>query len=398
MHLVFVTSLVPDGEPTTGYEIANQSIIAALRRGGVKVTSLGFNWAGKPAAAGEDAIILGEVDVRSETAGASDKAGWVMKALVNSLTISSAKLRILPEQAIRSALVKAEPYDGYVINGVTMAGAFQSLFNDKPSIYVAHNVEHVSAEENAQTADGAVKRLFFRREARLLRELELALARRAACTMVLAEEDRLPLNVAGEGRSVVLPLVTRQLPPRNLPKRTIEHDAGLIGTWTWQPNRVGLEWFIREVVPHLPKDFTIGVAGHIPAGFGGLPQQVRALGRVPDAQEFVRSCAVIPLVSKAGTGVQLKTIETFELGLPCVATSHSLRGFSAVPDNCVRVEDPAAFAASLAGLAAKVRSGALPDGDGSAFHAGQIAGQDRAAALALRQLALQISSAKRKAA
>ena len=398
MHLVFVTSLVPGTEPTTGYEIANQSIVSALRRNGVMVTSLGFNWAAKPAAAGEDAVVLGEVDVRSETAGASDKAGWVMKALVNSLTISSAKLRILPEQAIRDALAKAEPYDGYVINGVTLAGAFQGLFNDKPSIYVAHNVEHVSAEENAQTADGAVKRLFFRREARLLRDLELSLARRAACTMVLADEDRLPLHVAGEGRSVVLPLVTRSMPPKGLPKRTVQYDAGLIGTWTWQPNRVGLEWFIREVVPHLPKDFSIAVAGHVPAGFGELPPQVKALGRVPDAQEFVRSCAVIPLVSKAGTGVQLKTIETFELGLPCVATGHSLRGFSAVPDNCLRVEGPVAFAASLAGLAQKVRSGALPDGDGSAFHAGQMSGQDKAVTLALRQLELQISSANRKAA
>ena len=158
MHLVFVTSLVPGTEPTSGYEIANQSIVNALRRNGVRVTSLGFNWAGKGATSTQDAIILGEVDVRSETAGAGGKAGWVAKAFASQMTISSAKLRIVSAADIRAALAGIEPFDGYVINGVTLAGAFPGLFSDKPSIYVAHNVEYKSAEENALSADTPLKR------------------------------------------------------------------------------------------------------------------------------------------------------------------------------------------------------------------------------------------------
>ncbi|TIP99080.1 MAG: glycosyltransferase, partial [Mesorhizobium sp.] len=74
---------------------------------------------------------------------------------------------------------------------------------------------------------------------------------------------------------------------------------------------------------------------------------VEFVGRVPDAQAFVRSAAVIPLISTSGSGVQLKTIETFELGLPSVATSHSLRGIDHRPDNCVVTDDPVAFAGAL---------------------------------------------------
>ena len=118
MHLVFVTSLVPVGEPRTGYEIANQSIVNALRRNGVKVTSLGFNWAGKGTASSENTVVLGEVDVRSETAGAGDKVNWVAKALASQLTISSAKLRIVSAADIRAALARIGPFDGYVINGL----------------------------------------------------------------------------------------------------------------------------------------------------------------------------------------------------------------------------------------------------------------------------------------
>ncbi len=41
-----VTSIVPDGKPATGYEIANKAIIDGLKRAGVKVTVIGFVWPG----------------------------------------------------------------------------------------------------------------------------------------------------------------------------------------------------------------------------------------------------------------------------------------------------------------------------------------------------------------
>ncbi|MBN9550641.1 MAG: glycosyl transferase, partial [Alphaproteobacteria bacterium] len=47
MHLLFATSIVPDGALASGYEIANAAIIDALRRAGVRVTVIGFIWPGK---------------------------------------------------------------------------------------------------------------------------------------------------------------------------------------------------------------------------------------------------------------------------------------------------------------------------------------------------------------
>lgn len=66
--------------------------------------------------------------------------------------------------------------------------------------------------------------------------------------------------------------------------------------------------------------------------------------------------------------MQLKTIETFELGLPAVATSHSLRGIAQIPQNCVRADEPRAFADALLDLAANPP----PVADGRDFHADQI--------------------------
>jgi Glycosyl transferases group 1 len=380
MHLLFVTSLVPQGVAATGYEIANQAIIDGLRRNGARVSVLGFTWPGKQASDAENTIVLGSVDVRTEGADALTKMRWVAAAVAGGYTISSVKMRIVDDAAVRAAIKKHGPFDAYVLNGVSLPGAFADLFSDLPSLWVAHNVEHVSAQENAASADSALKRALFRRDARILEKLELKLASRARFVYTLAEEDRAPLGVASLSRSAFVPLVTLQTAPDYPAARQIKYDAGLIGTWTWQPNRVGLEWFIREIAPKLPDGFKVAVAGSLPSGLPAAPSCIAFVGRVPDAKEFVRSCAVIPLVSRGGTGVQLKTIETFEMGLPSVATSSSLRGIGYRPENCMVSDEPADFAAKIIKLAADAKSGALKTLDGSAFHNAQRSALDAAIA------------------
>ncbi|WP_027055026.1 glycosyltransferase family 4 protein [Mesorhizobium erdmanii] len=381
MHLLFVTSIVPDGALASGYEIANAAIIAALRRAGARVTVIGFTWPGKAAADPDNTVVLGAIDVRTESASAPRKLAWVGKAMLSGLTFASVKLRAVSARDVKTAIQQAGPFDGYVLNSVQFAGAFEKLFEDRPSIFVAHNVEHLSARENAAAAGSLFQRLLFRREARLLEVVEQRLCRRARFVFTLAGEDRAALGVASDDRSAVLPLVTGAKAPAHKGPRRIDCDAALIGTWTWQPNRIGLDWFLGKVVPHLRPDFRVRIAGHMPSGITSTHPGVEFVGRVPDARAFVCGAAVIPLISTAGSGVQLKTIETFELGLPSVATSRSLRGIDHRPGNCVVTDDPANFARALEAAAANVR-----DVDGSAFHRQQVTALDVAIRLGLEKL------------
>ena len=91
-------------------------------------------------------------------------------------------------------------------------------------------------------------------------------------------------------------------------------------------------------------------------------------GRVESAQDFLNSVRVVPLISRGGTGVQLKTIEAFQSGLSCVATSSSLRGIDIVPPNCVRADTPEECSAAIAELVDKSRKGTLTQGDGTVFY------------------------------
>lgn len=371
MHLLFATSIVPCGDQGSGYEIANTAILDALRRAGCRVTVLGFAERGTVRMERPDTVLLGEIDVRTAGSGPLRKIAWLGRALLNSLTFASAKLRVVSPMKVRRAIAAAGPFDGYVLNSVQFAGAFEGLFDDKPSIFIAHNVEFRTAEENARTARGLVQRLLYAREARILKKLEARLCENARFVFTLAEEDRAALGVVSEEKSTALPLITRRTAPPQA-RREIDCDAALIGTWTWQPNRIGLDWFLEAVVPHLRRDFRIRIAGHVPSGIGCPHPGVKFVGRVPDAAEFVRSAAVVALTSRAGTGVQLKTIETFELGLPSVATASALRGIDFVPANCIVADTAQEFAKALE----RAAFSPADDMDGSHFHRRQRAALD----------------------
>ncbi len=364
LHLVFVTSLVAQANPSTGYELANAALLEGLQRAGVRTTVVGCAWPGQAVAPGAEAA-LGEVEVRTEKAGAGLKLKWLLMSLATRLPMSSAKLRVIRKEAVRNAIASAGPFDGYVLNGVALAGAFPDLFIGKPSIFVAHNVEHRSSSENARNAGSLIKRILFARDARLLKTLEHRLRDQSTGVVTFAAEDALDLGVPAN-RSVFLPLSiarSTQLPET----RELTHDLALLGTWTWHPNRIGLEWFLNEVKPKLLDDVRISVAGSTPADLASAWPDVDFVGKVDRATDFVAASAVIPLISRAGTGVQLKTIETFSLGLPSVATTSSVRGIAAIPGNCTIADDPEGFAAALNDKIRRARAGDLQRLDGRVF-------------------------------
>ena len=382
MHLVFVTSLVPDGVPSTGYEIANDAIIGALRRQGIRVTIIGYIRPGCSPADPENTILLGTLDPTTDKASFGRKIRWLVDAFRTGLTVSSAKLRTVSDADFKRALAAAGRFDGYVLNAVQLAAAYEAALIDKPALFVAHNVEHVTAGENAATAGHPLKRYLFAREARLLKAIETRLCHHAQFVFTLADADRKALGVAAPGKSATLPLVTRAEAVA-LPKASsTSFDAALIGTWTWQPNRIGLEWFLTEVAPYLDPGFRVAIAGNTPRDLMDRFSDIDFVGRVEDADEFVCSAGVVPLISRAGTGVQLKTIETFELGLPAVATTSAIRGIKLVPDNCVVTDDPRTFARAMMDLAA----GPNAHIDGSAFFNAQLDGLNKNIAAGLRAL------------
>jgi Glycosyl transferases group 1 len=367
MKLLFATSLLPENEATSGYEIANRAILHGLRALGHEVVPIGYCNPWKSASVAEGSVILGDLSVTNADADMRQKLVWLKRAIQNGTTFAGAKLQIMTQDIFASIIAQEGYFDGVIINGAPMAAAFEKVLTRTPFIYIAHNVEWKTAEQSAKTAGSFFERTLFAREARMLKALELRMAQKAKHIFTLAADDCKDFMAMGTKSVSAVPLIVG-LDAEKPVARTPKWDAGLIGTWSWAPNRVGLDWFLNDVTPYLPDDFTFAIAGKVPGDPQVKHRGATLLGRVPSAMEFARECASLPLVSRAGTGVQLKTLEAFELGLPSVATLSSVRGLANVPANCIIQDDPKLFAEALVTAALKGKSADL---DGRAFHANQ---------------------------
>lgn len=363
MRLAFLTSIVPDGHPTTGFEIANDAILTGLRSLGHSVVGIGMALPRQDVSATPDTVVIDTFNLENASAGIGQKIRWILEAHRHGLPVAASKLRAVSASKMSRSVDEAGPFDLLLFNSYQMAAAFPAL-TQHPFIFIAHNVEHRTAIENARSAGSVLERYLYRRDARLLERIEADLCARAKHVWVLTEADRQALNLP-ESRSSVLPLV---VPRRADPEEEVvkAFDFGMIGTWTWQANRFGLDWFLDAVVPLLPDNVSIAIGGAVPPGLRVSPNVV-LLGRVDDAERFIRSVRIVPLVSRAGTGIQLKTIEAFQAGLPCVATSSALRGVADLPANCRSADDPAAFAQAMMEQLARERNGDLPNVDGQVF-------------------------------
>jgi glycosyltransferase involved in cell wall biosynthesis len=372
LRLAFLTSLIPVARPDTGFEIANAAILSALREAGHDVTAIGFLRPGEVPAEPEQAVVVAEADIENAVVPAAQKLRWLMTALRFGLPVACAKLRLAGAGRLVEAVAARRPFDALVLNSVLLPGAFPELLRLAPCILVEHNIEHVSAGQNAAHAANPVLRRLYRREARLLEALERRLWDEARFVWTLAEEDRQALGPARQEKSCVLPLICGELAAAapGDPDEAPAFDVGLIGTWTWGANLIGLEWFLREVCPRLPAGLAIAVAGRVPPELRP-PPNVTFVGRVPSAGQFLRSCRLVALASRAGTGVQLKTIEAMQLGLPAVATPLSCRGFTALPANFTLADTAADFARAVTEAVAAIRAGDRRRLDGAAFIAGQ---------------------------
>jgi hypothetical protein len=364
MKLAFFTSIVPDGNPSTGFEIANEAILAGLRDLGNDVVVFGFQLPRQSVVPDTDVIVLDDRELENVAVGPSQKLRWMLWAMVSRLPFAAAKLVNFSTATLDERIAACGPFDGYVLNSYQMAAAFPQL-EKLPYIYVAHNVEHRSAAQNAEAAHSAVQRYLYRRDAGLLRSLEQRLCTGANYVWTFSNGD-----LAGHGvmpaNGCVLPLHVPESPQSGSKEGKV-HDVGLIGTWSWQSNLIGLNWFVDAVVPLLPKTLNIAVAGSVPSGAYLQNSSISFLGRVENASAFLQSARVVALISRGGTGVQLKTIESFQAGHACVATDSSLRGIDHLPDNCLQANEPEKFAASIVDLVARQKSGLLPTVDAKQF-------------------------------
>ncbi|MGH6845652.1 MAG: glycosyltransferase [Methylocella sp.] len=122
-------------------------------------------------------------------------------------------------------------------------------------------------------------------------------------------------------------------------------------------NRLGLVWFLKEVLPLAP-DVPIRILGNIdrpikwsaPGLFKAHAGLFRGRFRVEELHDAYANAAAVLLPATAGHGISIKTIEALSCGAPLIATPLAFRGLpinAAGLPNVTVAEDAAGFAAAL---------------------------------------------------
>jgi glycosyltransferase involved in cell wall biosynthesis len=182
------------------------------------------------------------------------------------------------------------------------------------------------------------------REARRIGEQEMHLALRALQTWTLTKKDQQFFQARNKNLKIIvhpIPATTQASPdtPENF-----EWDIGILGTWTWETNAVGLQWFVAHVIPLLPVHLKIAIAGK---GAKNLGNRVVNLGFVPDATAFLTRCRMICIPSISGSGIQVKTLDAIATGRPIIATHVALRGIENPPPGITEANTPQEFAGAI---------------------------------------------------
>lgn len=345
-RVLYLTTVLPHRRQSGG-EICSMNFIEALQNARCKVDVVGYEREDQSAPAPLPAGFSSPRRLVIESAQSPTRSAlWMTHALLNARPFSVQKYVTREMMDLVRHKLRSSRWDLVIIDHIQAAWLLAALPDDLPVVYVAHNIEHrlYGAYENRvpKGLRGKAKSFAYRREARLVHDLERRTAQRAQAVWTLTDDDAAAFRSLADGgvpvRSFSVPgqrfAHVERLPPPST-------DIGLLGSWTWDINRVGLDWFLAEVVPQLPVDLNVVVGGKSQYAPGTQIGRVRFVGFVPDAGAFLRECRVVVIPTTIGSGVQIKTIETLSLGVATVATPIAMRGLRDVPSS-VRVESDAA--------------------------------------------------------
>lgn len=205
-----------------------------------------------------------------------------------------------------------------------------------PLVVRTHNVEYQIWERLAKGERG-VKKWLFNAMAGRMKDFELNKLDEVDALLPISALDEASFKKAGIDHPMLTVPMGVQLNGSRFsrsPEDIQEYSLAFLGSMDWEPNKEGVNWFLREVWPELKKEIANAeffLAGrNMPARYYGMnaPGLV-VLGEVDCPGKYLRdkSAVVIPLLS--GSGMRIKAIEAMELCIPLVSSSIGIEGIPA---------------------------------------------------------------------
>jgi polysaccharide biosynthesis protein PslH len=340
MNILYLTTVLPN-KRRTGGELATQTFIDALRKHH-DVQVIGYTRANDNYVLQPYELSVDERPIETQEAGYYQQL-WLVRALMSGLPYSVAKYHSRRYAELVQQQLSRPKYHVIILEHSQLGWLLPYLKN-QAVIFNTQNVEYALYAEQSKEAPG-LRQWLLKREARLMKVLELNLSNQAQQIWTLTRSDADHFATLAESKKTRVFGIPSAIEPSNtLPSKKM--DVGLMGTWTWQANLEGLTWFLQKVCPLLPTTLSIHVAGK---GTDTLtaPPNVAFKGFVPDAKVFLQEARVVAVPSTQGGGIQIKTLDAIAVGSSLVVTPIALRGIDNPPAAIHVADTPEAFAKSI---------------------------------------------------
>lgn len=224
-----------------------------------------------------------------------------------------------------------------------------------PVVLRTHNVEYLLWQRQAEVANSAVKKNYFRFLASRLEQYEKKAITQVDGIACITPEDETVFRKLAPAVPVhcipyalPLPEKTAAAPKAN----TVFH----IGAMDWQPNIDGVHWLLEHVWPLViaqQPDAELHLAGRSMDASWEAKKSTGVFihGEVPDAAAFMNSYCILAVPLLSGGGMRVKVAEAMALGKTIVSTATGAEGIAAENGVHLQLADTAeAFAAQLIAL------------------------------------------------
>ncbi len=202
-----------------------------------------------------------------------------------------------------------------------------------PIVVRTHNVEYQIWQRLAEGEKGP-RKWIFKAMAERMKAFELEKLAEVDAIVPISLMDEKSFRQAG----IEQPMLTVPMGVEMIGSRTERSLTGIqkssvafLGSMDWEPNREGINWFLRKVWPELKKESRAAeffLAGrHMPQHYFAMNAPgLKVPGEVECPETYLedKAAAVIPLLS--GSGMRIKAIEAMEFSIPLVSTSVGIEG------------------------------------------------------------------------
>lgn len=195
-----------------------------------------------------------------------------------------------------------------------------------------HNLESDLIKQKLSTINSFISKIIYKREYKKLLNFEKNSISFVDAVLACSPKDVEDLTTLGGEGVYCIPngVDAERLKPDNNNKKF--KTIVFLGGMGWYPNRLGIIWFLNDVLPLINKidpEIKLQIIGNpepaveIPEG---IKSNVEILGFVDDFIPYVQSSALMIVPLNVGSGTRLKVVEGLALGKCMVSTSKGAEG------------------------------------------------------------------------